>query len=330
MEWRLPAAMLAKPVEDLPTGPYAYEAKWDGFRAIVGRDPAGSVEIRSRQGTLLNPGFPEITAAARALPPVILDGEIVIWHDGRLAFELLLRRLNRRPASVEDEVRSSPAHFVVFDLLRVDGPDGEVARLPYRDRRARLEALFADQELQPPWTLCPVTLDRDEALSWMQEWSPAGIEGAVAKRLAGVYQSGVRGWEKARVRHTSEALVGAVTGRVYAPSILLLARQDEGGHLHFVGRTTVLDRESASGVGRLLRVQAGGHPWARRRFSAGWGSRETLNVQLVEPSLVVEVSVDLPLDASGRWRHPVRLVRTRPDLDVPNVPRFQSKPQGSL
>ncbi|MFE9812916.1 hypothetical protein [Streptomyces sp. NPDC005548] len=101
MEWRLPAAMLTQPVESLPTEPSAYEAKWDGFRAIVSRNPAGAVEIRSRQGTLLNPGFPEITAAARNLPPVILDGEIVIWRDGRLAFERLLRRLNRRPAFVE-------------------------------------------------------------------------------------------------------------------------------------------------------------------------------------------------------------------------------------
>ncbi|MET7827027.1 ATP-dependent DNA ligase [Streptomyces sp. NPDC005386] len=233
MEWRLPDPMLAKAVEALPTGPFAYEAKWDGFRAIVRRNPAGTVEIRSRQGTLLNSGFPEIIAPARDLPPVIWDGEIVIWHDGRLAFERLLRRLNRRPASVEAEVRSSPAHFVAFDLLRVEGPDGDAARLPYRDRRARLEALFAEQELQPPWALWPMTLDRDEALSWMREWAPAGIEGVVAKWLTGDYQSGVRGWEKARVRHTSEALVGAVTGRVQGPSTLLLARQDEGGRLHF-------------------------------------------------------------------------------------------------
>ncbi|MFE9436558.1 hypothetical protein [Streptomyces sp. NPDC006640] len=155
----------------------------DGFRAILSRNPAGAVEIRSRQGTLLNPGFPEITAPARDLPPVILDGEIVIWHDGRLAFERLLARLNRRPASVEAEVRASPAHFVAFDLLRVDGPNGKLVNLPYRDRRAHLEALFADQELQPPWTLCPMTLDRDEALSWMREWAPAGIEGVVINSL---------------------------------------------------------------------------------------------------------------------------------------------------
>ncbi|MET7828923.1 hypothetical protein ABZT23_30145 [Streptomyces sp. NPDC005386] len=110
----------------------------------------------------------------------------MIWHEGRLAFERLLRGLNRCPASVEAEVRSRPAHFVAFDLMRVDDPNGDVARLLYRDRRARLKALFAEPELQPPSTLCPMTLDRDEALSWMREWAPARVEGVVAKRLTGV------------------------------------------------------------------------------------------------------------------------------------------------
>lgn len=320
MEWRLPDTMLAKAVEELPNGPFAYEAKWDGFRAIVSRNPAGVVEIRSRQGTFLNPGFPEITAAVRELPPAVVDGEIVIWHDGRLAFERLLRRLNRRPASVAREVDSSPAHFVAFDLLRVDGPDGEVARLPYRDRRSRLETLFADQELAPPWTLCPMTLDREEALSWMREWAPAGIEGIVAKRLSGVYQGGVRGWEKVRVRHTSDAIVAAVTGRVHAPSSLLLGRLDADGHLHFVGRTTPLKQESAGSVGSLLQLPNGRHPWTGRRFTAGWGSTQTLDVCLVAPELVVEVSADISLDAGGRWRHLVRLVRARPDLDPSHIP----------
>ncbi|MGV9703914.1 ATP-dependent DNA ligase [Streptomyces sp. NPDC003483] len=152
MEWRLPDAMLAKAVEELPRGPFGYEAKWDGFRAIVSRNPEGVVEIRSRQGTLLNPGFPEIAAAVRDLPPAILDGEIVIWHNGRLAFERLLKRLNRRPTVVAREVSSSPAHFVAFDLLRVDGPAGHVARLPYRDRRSRLENFPPPTAVERPGT----------------------------------------------------------------------------------------------------------------------------------------------------------------------------------
>ncbi|MEU7062035.1 ATP-dependent DNA ligase [Streptomyces sp. NPDC046197] len=62
-------------------------------------------------------------------------------------------------------------------------------------------------------------------------------------------------------------------------------------------------------------------------FSAGWGSRETLDVTLVEPELVVEVGVDVARDASGRWRHPARLHRARPDLSPTDVPRLTSPPR---
>ncbi|MFF3639063.1 hypothetical protein [Streptomyces sp. NPDC002250] len=39
-----------------------------------------------------------------------------------------------------------------------------------------------------------------------------------------------------------------------------------------------------------------------------------LDATLVEPELVVEVGVDVARDASGRWRHPARWHRPRPDL----------------
>ena len=45
-------------------------------------------------------------------------------------------------------------------------------------------------------------------------------------------------------------------------------------------------------------------------------------VTLVEPELVVEVGVDVARDASGRWRHPARWHRARPDLSPGDVESF--------
>ncbi|MET8012821.1 ATP-dependent DNA ligase [Streptomyces sp. NPDC005271] len=64
-----------------------------------------------------------------------------------------------------------------------------------------------------------------------------------------------------------------------------------------------------------------------RSFSAGWGSRETLDVTLMEPELVVEVGVDVARDAYGRWRHPARLHRARPDLSPADVPHLMPPPR---
>ncbi|MET9661600.1 hypothetical protein [Streptomyces sp. NPDC006510] len=127
------------------------------------------------------------------------------------------------------------------------------------------------------------------------------------------------------MHETTEAIVGAVTGSLTAPRGLLLGRYDDG-RLKYTGRTTTLTRTASTTVAGQLASAQHGHPWTGWSFSAGWGSRETLNVTLVEPELVVEVGVDVARDAAGRWRHPTRLHRTRPDLSPADVPRWTSPP----
>lgn len=90
--------------------------------------------------------------------------------------------------------------------------------------------------------------------AWLS-WAAVGMEGVVSKRLDGAYEPSVRGWLKYKVRETTEAVVGAVTGPVAAPDSLLLGRYDDDGCLQYTGRTTNL--------------------------STGWGTRETLDVTLV-------------------------------------------------
>ncbi|MFF3517958.1 hypothetical protein [Streptomyces sp. NPDC002573] len=128
------------------------------------------------------------------------------------------------------------------------------------------------------------------------------------------------------MRETTEAIVGAITGTLAAPRTLLLGRYDDHGRLQYTGRTTTLAQAASSTVAGLLAPARRGHPWTGWSFSAGWGSRETLDVTLVEPELVVEVGVDVARDASGRWRHPARWHRARPDLSPADVPRMTAPP----
>src|SRR5690242_13088260 len=70
--------MLAKAAKAIPPG-MQYEAKWDGFRAIVFRD-GDEIELGSRSTKPLTRYFPEVVEALRGrVPPrCVLDGEIVI------------------------------------------------------------------------------------------------------------------------------------------------------------------------------------------------------------------------------------------------------------
>ncbi|MGW7200832.1 ATP-dependent DNA ligase [Streptomyces chryseus] len=314
--------MLAAPVSDpgLPTG-WAAEVKWDGWRAMLSVD-AGGVVLRSRNGANLAAGFPEVRSATFQLPDATaLDGELVVWESGRIAFDLLQGRLQRRGAGAARLAEQWPAHFVAFDLLRLAGTD--TTRWPYWRRREALETLFAEHRLTAPWALCPSTTDEGTVHEWLTHWTAAGVEGVVYKRLDGTYEPSVRGWRKYKVRDTEDAVVGAFTGSPAAPRTLLLGRYVSDGRLRYVGRSTTLPKTAGRAVAHLLTPAAGGHPWEGWSFSAGWGTRETLDVTLVQPELVVEVGVDVARDSAGRWRHPARWHRPRPDLSPADIPRFR-------
>ncbi|MFI1794884.1 MULTISPECIES: hypothetical protein [Streptomyces] len=126
-------------------------------------------------------------------------------------------------------------------------------------------------------------------------------------------QPGRRGWIKVRARASAEAVVASVTGRVAAPSTLLLGRYDESGRLRFVARTAPLSATARREVGDLLYPGGAEHPWQGRRFLAGWGSCEVIEYRPVVPDVVVEFAGDTAVD-EGRYRHPVRYLRVRDDL----------------
>ncbi|KOU33763.1 hypothetical protein [Streptomyces sp. WM6378] len=78
-------------VMDLPgehhwaSGPTRYEIKADGWRAVGAVLEEHRPVLLSRQGTNLAPHFPEVLEALRHLPVgTVLDGEAVIWCEGRL------------------------------------------------------------------------------------------------------------------------------------------------------------------------------------------------------------------------------------------------------
>ncbi|MFZ4266603.1 ATP-dependent DNA ligase [Streptomyces arboris] len=323
--------MLAQARDTLPgpgalRGGLAMDLKWDGYRALVFTSPrpGGPFLLQTRRGALVQERFPDLVAAAVQLPAdLVLDGELLVLNSaGTMDFGALQRRAaSGAPRTVRTLAQSLPAYFVAFDVLQVDGQ--QLIDEPWEHRRAVLERLFAELGLAPPWTLCPSTQDPEVAREWLETWTQTpGVEGVVCKGIRQPYRPGARGWLKVRARHTTEAAIGAITGTVGRPRLLVLGRYDTEGRLRHVGRTTDVSAAAARQLGGYLTAaDPGTHPWAGARFSAGWGSREALDTTLVVPDRVAEVSVDTARDR-GVWRHPVRLARLRLDMPVHDVPGF--------
>ncbi|MDX3536839.1 ATP-dependent DNA ligase [Streptomyces sp. MB09-01] len=329
--------MLAQAVESVPgpgvLGELAFEQKFDGYRTLLftPTEPDGRLLLQTRRGALVQDRFPDLVAAADKLPAgLVLDGELVVWDTkaDQLYFEGLQRRTAASARSARRLAARLPAFFIAFDILQQD--ESELISYPYRQRRLRLEALFAGHRLSAPWTLCPMTTDLIKAQQWLESWTEiSGVEGIVVKAMNQPYLPGHRGWYKLRRRDTTEAIIGAVTGTLIRPQLLLLGRRDETGLLQPVGRTAPLRPEAARLVGGNVTAAGTGHPWSGRRFASAWGSREVLEVTLVRPELVAEISADTAVDRGGVFRHPVRFKRLRLDVTVEEVPLFSAGPSAA-
>ncbi len=185
---------LASPLEQEPAalGPreeWLAEWKWDGIRAQVVRR-AGDVFIWSRGEGLVTDRFPEVAAAARALPDgVVLDGELLAYRDGVLPFAVLQTRIGRQklPAKI---LADAPAVLMAYDIIEEGGAD--IRALPLAERRARLEELLAaGPRLLPvsPVVTAPTWAAlADERL----QARARNVEGLMLKRLSSPYATGRR------------------------------------------------------------------------------------------------------------------------------------------
>ena len=315
------AVQLARPVRAIPhpgalSGGCRYEPKWDGYRLVVVRDRA-STRLWSKQGRDLTDRFPDVAAAALAqVPPgSVVDGEVVIWNGDRLDFGLLQKRLVTAAGRIAAQAAAHPASYVAFDLLAAGGEDLRGRSLTRR--RAALEELAG--RWAPPLQLSPVTADPTEAQQWFDDFRPAGVEGLLVKGAATRYAPGRREWLKVKSWETTEVLAGGVIGPLERPSQLVAGRYRDG-ELVVVGRTSPLSPQQAAELAAVLRPADDDHPWPERigtgRFGGG---RLSVPLTRVEPTVVVEVSADAALQA-GVFRHPLRFVRTRPDLRPEDLP----------
>ncbi|MFJ3083002.1 DNA ligase [Streptomyces halstedii] len=227
---------LAQAVPLLPDGPdWWYEPKFDGHRTILRRTDE-TVTLYARSGRVVTQHWMDIALAGMQLQPgTVLDGEAVIWRNGKLDFGAAQSRAASTLARARALAARHPAAYAVWDILHHPNPDiGDCRTLPYTQRRTHLLDLLAD--VPPPIQAVPATDDRDVAVAWYEGLHAQGIEGVVAKRGSSGYPSGRRGWVKIRHAETEDALVVGYTGPQGRPHRLALAIGDEGGPIRLSAR----------------------------------------------------------------------------------------------
>jgi ATP-dependent DNA ligase len=327
------APMLAKPVAQLPDGPWSYEPKWDGFRTIVFRD-GQEVELGSRNERPMTRYFPELVTAVKTHLPArcVIDAEIVVPDAAgrRLDFDALLLRIHPAASRVALLASQTPARLVAFDLLAL----GEVDCMaqPFARRRMALEDALA--HAGPPVHLTPATTDHDLAAEWLSRFEGAGLDGLVAKQLDGIYEPDRRAWRKVKHTRTADCVVAGYRLHERGPELigsLLLGLYTESGELAMagvIGAFPMERRRELFAELQPLRTTFEGHPWDwgawqreaqasgrawRGSNSSRWNPGKELSFTPLRPERVVEVRYD---HLEGRrFRHTAQFVRWRPDRD---------------
>ena len=257
---RLPfPPMEAQNVKEFPEEDgWQFEPKWDGFRGVL-ENLDGELRLWSRNGRPLLRYFPELRELGTKLPPEsALDGEIVIERDGVLQFDSLQMRLHPAESRINRLAGEIPARFVAFDVLLWEGED--VHRLPFHERRARVESL--------PFDISPASGDLAVARRWLERLELAGFDGVIGKRLDLPYRPGERD-AVIKVKHhrTADCVVVGVRWKEpearEEPSVvatLLLGLFDESGELRHVGSTSASakKRQASTGGGRARRASGRG------------------------------------------------------------------------
>ncbi|HEY1268843.1 MAG TPA: ATP-dependent DNA ligase [Candidatus Binatia bacterium] len=323
--------MLAKRAGDLPAGDgWIFEPKWDGFRALVFRD-GDEVLIQSRDEKSLNRYFPELIEPLSAQLPArcVLDGEIVVVQDGALEFDTLQQRIHPAASRVKLLSQRTPASIVFFDLL-AEG-DEDLRDSPFDKRRQRLEALLSSAA--PPLHATPATRDLKTARDWFRRFEGAGLDGVVAKPVAGIYEPNKRAMLKIKHERECDCVVAGFRwhkkGARTMVGSLLLGLYNDAGALQHVGVcasfTEAKRRELVEFLAPYQKNALANHPWkdwAEQESADGdgqrmpgaqsrWSGGKDMSWEPLRPELVVEVAYDHM--QGDRFRHTAQFRRWRTD-----------------
>jgi len=123
---------------------WAFEMKWDGIRALAFVSD-GSLRLMSRNDNDVTASYPELGELVGLVGDndAVLDGEIIALNKaGRPDFGVLQTRMKlTKPTDVRRALERTPVHYMLFDLLELNGTD--LASHGYDSRRHELETLIA-------------------------------------------------------------------------------------------------------------------------------------------------------------------------------------------
>lgn len=155
---------------------WIHEIKFDGYRVQLHIDN-NKRKAFTRNGLNWIKRFSLIAGAFDISGQAIVDGEVVVIHEGRTNFSELQAELARG-----DQDRLL---YYAFDLIWLDGRD--LRKTPQLERKAMLQGLFDTYQLEPPVLFSEHVIGDGQEL--FEHAAKLNYEGIVSKKVDAPYRS---------------------------------------------------------------------------------------------------------------------------------------------
>ncbi len=233
-EIKLVSPMLAFPAKPFDSKDFIMEIKYDGTRCIAYVDKIEKkVLLLNRRGKFFEYRYPELMNLFKSInvKRAILDGEIVVFENGKPNFYLLEEREQSANASrIELLSKIHPATYVVFDLLHIDGED--LLEKPLLERKKML-----DETLEESNEAIKSEYIFEKGKELFKRVKKQGLEGIMAKKITSSYQQKrSEDWLKIKATNTIDAIIiGYTKSEKEDLSALIIGVYDKG-KIRYIGR----------------------------------------------------------------------------------------------
>jgi bifunctional non-homologous end joining protein LigD len=290
--------MLAFKSKPFSSDDFIYEIKWDGTRCIAFVDVERKrLRMQNRRLMEISHRYPEIDFFNFLNQNAILDGEVVVFHNGKPSFSLLQQR-EHIDSRLKIEVLSKriPAVYIAFDILYTS-KDGWIADLRLTERKKILEKVSCEAV-----RVVKSEFIEGRGFEFYEKAVEMGLEGIIAKKKDSIYQPGKRShsWLKLKKKNTLDCIiVGWMEGEGWRSGkfgSLVLALMGKNGLFHVGQVGTGFDSEFIDWFYSRLRDIEIQKPWFEAEFRR--------KVHWVKPVYVCEVEF-LEVTEDRKLRAPV-------------------------
>lgn len=165
---------------------FVYELKLDGVRCLAYLDNTGT-DLRNKMDIKLLPKYPELANIHKqSNARCILDGELVVMHNGKPNFDEIMRRATMtNKMKIEMAASQLPVCFTAFDILYFDNM--QITDLPLTERKDYLQKAINENSY--------ISISRfieQHGKAFYKLVEQNDLEGIVAKRKDSRYYLGKR------------------------------------------------------------------------------------------------------------------------------------------